>query len=113
MLDVVLDATCGLDVTVAHAVTVQPLENAALRALAQSGDLVLVEPYLRGTSTPAVAEALTDRRVRILGLGVGPEELRHYGTAEEHDRAWSLDRDGLRRAIRRFVGGGHPGAMVV
>jgi transketolase len=113
MLDPVLDATIGLDVTVAHAVTVQPLDSEGLRSLAGSGDLVLVEPYLRGTSTAAVVDTMSDRRVRILSLGVGPEELRTYGTAEEHDRAWSLDADGLRRSIRRFVGGGHLGTLVV
>ena len=113
MLDPVLEATYGLDVTVAHTVTVQPLDHAALGPLARSGDLVLVEPYLQGTSTAAVAAALPDRRLRILALGVGAEELRRYGTAEDHDRAWSLDPDGLRRSIRQLVGGGCRGAMVV
>ena len=35
-------------------------------------DVVLVEPYLAGTSTRFANEALEDRPHRVLGLGVGP-----------------------------------------
>jgi transketolase len=65
--------------------------------------VVLVEPYLAGTSSRLVAEALVDVPHRLLALGVGREELRNYGTPKEHQAAHGLDATGLRRSITRFL----------
>ncbi|MGH3714593.1 MAG: transketolase family protein [Micromonosporaceae bacterium] len=105
MLDNVLAATEGLDVTVAYTSTVRPFDGAGLQALVgEPADVVLVEPYLAGTSSYLVNEALADRPHRVLGLGVPRRELRRYGTPEEHDAAYGLDPAGLRTAITAFAG---------
>ncbi|MEU9445665.1 transketolase [Streptomyces sp. NPDC048304] len=105
VLDSVLAATEGLDMTVLYATTVRPFDAAGLRRATEAAgtDVVLVEPYLAGTSTRAVSEALADVPHRILGLGVGRRELRRYGTIEEHVAAHGLDPAGLRERIGRFV----------
>jgi transketolase len=66
--------------------------------------VVLVEPYLAGTSAGAVTEALSDVPHRVLGLGVGRAELRKYGTMAEHIAAHGLDPAGLRPRIAGFLG---------
>jgi transketolase len=106
MLDAVLAATEGLDVTVLYATTVRPFDAAGLRQATEAAgtDVVLVEPYLAGTSTGRVAEALSDVPHRVLGLGVGRRELRRYGTIEEHVAAHGLDATNLRRRIGGFTG---------
>lgn len=103
MADRVLAATEGLDVTVLYAATVRPFDADTFRAALTEPDVVLVEPYLRDTSTAEVGRALRGIRHRVLGLGVGPDELRRYGTREEHDRAHGLDRAGIRRAVAGFL----------
>ncbi|MEF2524913.1 MULTISPECIES: transketolase family protein [Streptomyces] len=105
MLDNVLAATEGLDVTVLYAATVRPFDGAALRAAAgrAAADVVLVEPYLAGTSAGAAAEALVDVPHRVLGLGVGRAELRRYGTVDEHTAAHGLDARSLRERITAFL----------
>ncbi|WP_420309963.1 transketolase family protein [Streptomyces sp. YS-B37] len=107
MLDNVLAATEGLDVTVLYATTVRPFDADALRAAtgAAGTDVVLVEPYLAGTSTTAANDALADVPHRVLGLGVGCAELRRYGTITEHLTAHGLDPQALRERIGGFVGG--------
>ncbi|MGW8779971.1 transketolase family protein [Streptomyces sp. NPDC055796] len=104
LLDNVLAATEGLDVTVLYATTVRPFDDAALLAAVGRGtaDVVLVEPYLAGTSTGAAARALTEVPHRILGLGVGRAELRRYGTIDEHTAAHGLDPHSLRERISAF-----------
>lgn len=102
MLWPVLDATAGLDVTVLYAVTVRPFDRAAVRAAA-STDVVLVEPYLAGTSNREVDEALLDSPHRVLGLGVGRAELRRYGTPAQHAAAHGLDTASLRERISAFL----------
>ncbi|WP_338900188.1 transketolase [Streptomyces sp. TG1A-60] len=106
MLDAVLAATEGLDVTVLYETTVRPFDSAALhRATESKGtDVVLVEPYLAGTSTPAANDALGDVPHRVLGLGVGRRELRRYGQVEEHMAAHGLDAASLRERIDGFLG---------
>ncbi|GGS32586.1 transketolase C-terminal domain-containing protein [Streptomyces griseoviridis] len=105
-LDDVLTATQGLDVTVLYATTVRPFDAAAVRRAAGAGraDVVLVEPYLAGTSTAAVNDALAGVPHRVLGLGVGRRELRRYGTAAEHTAAHGLDPRSLRERIGGFLG---------
>lgn len=102
-LDRVVAATEGLDLTVLHAVTVRPLDTGTLLATMGTPDVVLVEPYLAGTSTRLVDEALTSVPHRVLGLGVGRGELRRYGTPAQHDTAHRLDVTGLRGSIEAFL----------
>ncbi|MEI5519445.1 transketolase C-terminal domain-containing protein [Streptomyces brasiliscabiei] len=105
MLDSVLAATEGLDVTVLYATTVRPFDSAALRRATEAAgaDVVLVEPYLAGTSTAAANDALADVPHRVLGLGVGRRELRRYGQLEEHVAAHGLDAATLRKRITGFL----------
>ncbi|MCQ4082459.1 transketolase [Streptomyces sp. RB6PN25] len=106
MLDAAREATEGLEVTVLYATTVRPFDGEGLRAaVGRSGtaDVVLVEPYLAGTSAPFVDEALVDLEHRVLGIGTAREELRRYGTWAEHVAAHGLDANGLRGRISAFL----------
>ncbi|MFI9029871.1 transketolase family protein [Streptomyces sp. NPDC053560] len=107
MLDNVLTATEGMDVTVLYATTVRPFDGATLRAAAGgtgAADVVLVEPYLAGTSSTAADEALQDIPHRVLGLGVSRQELRRYGDMPAHLAAHGLDAASLRERIGGFLG---------
>jgi len=106
MLDSVLEATEGLDVTVLYATTVRPFDAAALRRATETAgaEVVLVEPYLAGTSTAAANDALADVPHRVLGLGVGRRELRRYGRIDEHVATHGLDAASLRARIDGFLG---------
>ena len=105
MLSPVLEAVADLDVTVAYATTVRPFDDFGLRsAEAGSGAVVLVEPYLAGTSAFAVASALASRPHRLLSLGVPRTELRQYGTPGDHASAYGLDAAGIRRSVTGFLG---------
>ncbi|MDH6577923.1 transketolase C-terminal domain-containing protein [Kitasatospora sp. MAP5-34] len=104
MLDAVLAATEGLDVTVLYAATVRPFDAAGLRAaVGEKADVVLVEPYLVGTSNNEAHDALADLPHRVLGLGVPREEHRHYGSIDEHLAAYGLDAPGLRGRITGYL----------
>ncbi|MBM2617005.1 transketolase [Actinoplanes sp. LDG1-06] len=103
MLDPVLEATTGLDVTVAYTNTPRPLDAEGLRVLTES-EVVMVEPYLAGTSAAAVSSALEGLPHRAMHLGVGRTEVRRYGSWRDHARAHGLDAPGLRASIVDFLG---------
>jgi len=106
MLDAVLEATAGRDVTVLYASTVRPFDAATVAAAVGRSvrpDLVLVEPYLAGTSAPFATEALASFPHRVLALGTRREELRHYGSWQEHIAGHGLDAAALRDRIDAFL----------
>ncbi|MBV8429646.1 MAG: hypothetical protein JO244_00670, partial [Solirubrobacterales bacterium] len=105
MLSPVLDAVGDLDVTVAYTTTVRPFDGEGLRALAAaSGTVVLVEPYLAGTSSYEASAALAGGSAfRLLSLGAGRSELRRYGTPEYHAALHGLDAPGIRRSVTDFL----------
>ncbi len=114
MLDPVLAATSALDITVAYTNTPRPFDADGLRELvAGSGasviagqpgaSVVVVEPYLEGTSAHIVSRALAAVPHRLLSLGVGPRDLHRYGTPADHSTAHGLDPAGLRRSISAFL----------
>lgn len=112
MLDRVVAATEGLDLTVAYTNTPRPFDADGLRELVwhvaspsdRGAGVVVVEPYLEGTSARVVARALAEVPHRFLGLGVGRADLHRYGTPTDHDKAHGLDPAGLRAAITAHLG---------
>jgi transketolase len=85
-------------------------DAAGLRAITRDSAItgnrvVLVEPYLAGTSARLVADALSDVPHRLLNLGVGRTDLRRYGSPADHERWHGLDPATLRRRISGFIDG--------
>lgn len=105
VLDRVLAATAGLDLTVLYLATVRPFDAVLLRASLSAPAVVLIEPYLEGTSSAVVSAALIDVPHRLLAIGVRKVEHRRYGSIDEHDTAHGLDAASLRRRIQAFLEG--------
>jgi transketolase len=102
-LDETLAAAADVDATVSYLSTVRPFDRGGLRSALRGTEVVLVEPYLAGTSSADVARALVDRPHRLLALGVETPELRRYGTPAEHRAAHGLDAAGIRAAMEAFA----------
>lgn len=102
MLDPVMEATEAMDATVLYASTVRPFDGAGLSGSVSGTDVILVEPYLEGTSGTEVSAALSDRPHRLLCIGVRRGEHRKYGSAASHEAAHGLDAAGLRRRITEW-----------
>ncbi len=102
MLDPVLEAVDGLDVSVVYTAMVRPFPGELVVEAMGTADLVLVEPYLEGTSAAEVARSI-DRPHRLLCIGVPAEEHRRYGTGAHHIQAHGLDVAGIRARIVEFL----------
>jgi len=102
-LDATLDAVQNLDVTVLYATSIRPFDGATLRDHMAQPNVVLVEPYLEGTSAHAVSSALQALPHRLLSVGVQPGEVRRYGDPADHVRAHGLDPQGIASRVRAFL----------
>ena len=80
---------------VAYVAGVRPFPTLELASL-DAGDIVLVEPYLAGTSA---GEIPFERPRRLRCLGIRDPELRRYGTGADHRRAHGLDAAGIARSL--------------
>jgi transketolase len=106
VLDQVMAAVSTLDVTVLYASTIRPFDHAGLLTAARAAgpDIVLVEPYLRGTSAHEVSKALVSMPHRLLSLGVERDtEVHAYGAPEDHDRIHGLHAEGIAQAVGAFL----------
>jgi transketolase len=104
MLDRVLEAADGLDVTVLYATTLAPFDAATLRAELTGARVITVEPTWQGTLTATVSQALEGIPVGLASIGVPGRVLRDYGSADEHDRTLGLDVAGIGAQLRRLLG---------
>ena len=80
LLDNVLEAVTGLDVTVLYAATVRPFDADTLVNTLGTADVAIVEPYAVGTSAAVASSALAHVPHRLESVGVPRVELRRYGT---------------------------------
>lgn len=100
--DRVMVACTELDVTVLYAPFISPFDTETLLRTLTVPDIVIVEPYLVGTSSFRVSNALQRIPHRLLALGVQQKELRNFGTPEEHTRAHGLDTLSLKKQFTTF-----------
>jgi transketolase len=98
-LQPVLDGTPDLDLTVLYTAVPKPLDSDALARAVGDTDLILVEPYLEGTSMGEIAGALGGAPRRYFSAGVPALEHRRYGSPYEHRKAHRLDAEGIRSMI--------------
>ena len=100
--DAVIEAIGEADVTVLYTTVPSPMDKRGLRAATLGADLVVVEPYLEGTSTHEVSMAF-DRPMRIRSIGVTESELEQYGTRAQLQAAHGLDATGIRKRLDQLL----------
>ncbi len=104
MLDRTLEASDGLDVTIAYATSLRPFDAEGLAAIA--GDrppVVTVEPFYEGSAAPVLTEALRHVPTRFVSIGVPREFIHGYGTPNELDADLGLDAQGVRARLKEVL----------
>jgi len=83
MLDDVMEACRGQDVTVLYYTTLEPFDHAALAANCPSGKILVAEPEYEGTLLYDIHKALPGRPLRVEHVAFPREIFRNYGTYQE------------------------------
>ena len=104
MLDRVMEAVSGHDLTVAYCTTVAPFDAEGLRRASRPGPdgahrILLVEPFWEGTLTQTIVAALHPDPVRIELVGVPRRVISRYGSPDEHDAALGLTAGAIRQKL--------------
>jgi transketolase len=100
LLDMVMEACAGEDVTVLYYTTLEPFDGAALAENCSSGKVLVCEPHFSGTLDHDILEALKDRTVQIAHAGFPREIFRNYGTYEEKILHYGLTAENIKTKIK-------------
>ena len=102
-LQPVIDGCKDFDVSILYTAMPRPMNSAHLRSAVRGTEIILVEPYLEGTTGADVSRILADSPRRLLSIGVPNVEHRRYGTSDEHRKAYGLDASGIRNRVQGFL----------
>jgi len=104
ILQNVIEATEGMDVTILYYTSIRPFDSETLKAnYIPNKKVIICEPYYMGALTWDVTEALKPHAVQIEHIGVPHEFLREYGTRQEHHKHLGLDTEGIKNKIKNFL----------
>lgn len=103
MLDTVLKAVSGKDVTVLYYTTVAPFDAITLQENVQSNKILLCEPYYSGGLLVDIVASLPKKALQIDCIGVPKEFLENYGTAEEHDQKIGLTPENVMYKLEKLI----------
>jgi transketolase len=104
LLDSVLEAAEGLDVTILYYTTLAPFDRETLAKYANAR-VVCVEPFYEGTLAWEIAAALHPRPFSLTSIGVPHRFLTNYGKLSDHELACGFDAPSLRRRITQVIHG--------
>ncbi len=102
MLQNVLEATDGLDVTILYYTTINPFDGELLLENFNE-KIILVEPYYEGGLNYKINKALKGLKYELVNIGVPHKFLFNYGTKIEHDKHLGLDTEGIKKRIEECL----------
>lgn len=103
MLDAVMKACRGKDVTVLYYTTLEPFDYQTLSDNCTSGKLLVVEPEYEGSLLYDIHRALGEKAVRMWTVGFPREIFRNYGTYEEKMEYYGLTIENIQQLLDRVL----------
>lgn len=101
-LDLALQASMGIDVSVIYLTTIAPFDNETLRDATFSDTIYVLEPFYEGSIYHLVSRAFGTKRVSIQGRGVPRQFLEGYGRPDQHMASIGLDEQTVRSDLERL-----------
>lgn len=103
MLDAVMKACEGQDVTVLYYTTLEPFDKETLVQHATSNKILVCEPHFVGTLDYDIISALSGRPVQIEHIGFPREIFRNYGTYEDKIRHYGLTTEDISSKLAQLL----------
>lgn len=99
MLDAVMEACEGKDVTVLYYTTLEPFDIYTLGTNCGSGKILVVEPEYEGSLLNDIYRALPGKPLTIRQVGFPREIFRNYGTYDEKMEHYGLTKDQVEKEL--------------
>lgn len=103
MLDMVMKATEGLDVTVLYYSTLEPFDRESLICNSKTNKILIVEPEYEGSLDYDVLKAFHGKSVLIDHVAFPREVFRNYGTYHEKMKNYGMTEERIRTKVNKLV----------
>ena len=103
MLDTVMEACEGKDVTVMYYTTLEPFDAQTLAENCDSGKIVVCGQFYEGTLLPDIHKALPNRSLLIREVAFPREIFRNYGTYDEKIKHYGLTSEAVAEACDAVI----------
>lgn len=105
VLDMVLDATEGINATIIYINSLNPFDVRAVsdNLFSNRAKILVVEPFFEGSSFPVVYPALKNKVTQIEFFGVPRKFHTNYGSVTEHLRNIEFTHHALKDTIKRMI----------
>lgn len=103
LLDLVMEASIGMDVTVLYYNTVSPFDAELLVNNLGSGKLLIIEPFYEGTMVAVIQNYLRDRAVIIRSKGIPKKFVTKYGNVEDNYESMGITPAAFRSEMEKFI----------
>lgn len=103
LLDDVMEACQGKDVTVLYYTTLAPFDGDALREACKNGKILVCEPHYAGTLDYDILQAMEGRSVQIRHVGFPREIFRNYGSYGDKINHYRVNADQIRLELDQLL----------
>ncbi|WP_026520197.1 transketolase family protein [Butyrivibrio sp. FCS006] len=103
MLDMVLGAIEGLNVTVLYYTSIEPFDKETLLINSSSRKIMICEPYYEGGILYDVIKLFNGQPISIQQFGLPHEFCSHYGSTIENMNYWNLTIKDLRNRLEGLI----------
>ena len=103
MLDTVMEACQGQDVTVLYYTTLEPFDQQTLAENCPSDKILVVEPEYQDSLLADIHHALPGRALHIEQIGLPREIFRNYGSYQEKMEHYGLTAEHVRQALQDLL----------
>jgi len=105
MLDMVMEACRGEDITVLYYTTLEPFDREALAQNCPSGKVLVCEPEYEGTLDYDIRAALPGRALLLDSVAFPREIFRNYGSYKEKMEFYGLTSEHIKKRLKEMAGG--------
>ena len=103
LLDMVLEATKDIDVTVLYYTSVKPFDYEALQKHVSDGKILICEPFYTGGVLEDIIKALDGERLLIKEIGIPHVFPSHYGYTRDHYKEFGITVDSIKATIVNMI----------
>ena len=103
LLDMVLEATRELDVTILYYTSIVPFDSETLRGNAKSGKVLVCEPFYTGGLLEDVINTLKGQRLLIEEIGIPHVFPSHYGYTRDHFNDFGITVDAIKNKVTDMI----------
>lgn len=102
MLQMALDATEDLDVTILYYTTVSPFDTMTLVENLSGSHILVCEPYYEGALDYEISKAI-DKPIKLSHIGIPHEFCKHYGNTIDNYKEMGITIENIRNKVNSMI----------